>query len=131
MAEVHEEWRKASVTPVFKKRRKDDLQGNYRPVTLTSVPGNVIKQLILDVISKQGEEKVSRNSQHGLLSATTKGKSCFTSLVAFYDVMTGQVVEGRAVDVVYLDFSKAFVTVSKNILVGKLKKCGVDEWTVR
>ena len=57
MAEVHEEWRKASVTPVFKKRRKDDLQGNYRPVTLTSVPGNVIKQLILDVISKQLEEK--------------------------------------------------------------------------
>jgi len=45
--------------------------------------------------------------------------------------MTGWVEEGRAVDVVYLDFSKAFDTVSYNILVGKLKKCGLDEWTVR
>jgi len=39
--------------------------------------------------------------------------------------------EGRAVDVVYLDFSNAFVTVSHNILLGKLRKCGLDEWTVR
>jgi len=39
--------------------------------------------------------------------------------------------EGRAVDVVYLDFSKAFDTVSRNILLGKLRKCGLDEWSVR
>jgi len=35
------------------------------------------------------------------------------------------------VDVVYLDFSKAFNMVSHNILLGKLRKCGLDEWTVR
>jgi len=35
--------------------------------------------------------------------------------------------EGRAVDVVYFDFSKAFDTVSHNTLVGKLRKCGIDE----
>ncbi|PKU32601.1 rna-directed dna polymerase from mobile element jockey-like [Limosa lapponica baueri] len=45
--------------------------------------------------------------------------------------MTGWVDEGRAVDVVYLDFSKAFDTLSHNILIGKLGKCGLDEWTVR
>ncbi|XP_064901183.1 uncharacterized protein LOC135577216 [Columba livia] len=39
--------------------------------------------------------------------------------------------EERAVDVVYLDFSKAFDTVSHNILIGKVKKCRLDEWTVR
>jgi len=50
---------------------------------------------------------------------------------SFYDGMTGWVDEGRAVDVVYLDFSKAFHTVSHNILIGNLKKCGLDEWSVR
>jgi len=34
------------------------------------------------------------------------------------------------VDAVYLDFRKAFDTVSHNILVGKLRKCGIDKWTV-
>jgi len=35
------------------------------------------------------------------------------------------------VDVVYLDFRKVFDTVSHNILLGKLRKCGLDEWTAR
>ncbi|GAB0183309.1 mitochondrial enolase superfamily member 1 [Grus japonensis] len=50
---------------------------------------------------------------------------------SFYDAMTGWVDEGRAVDVVYLDFSKAFETISHNILIGKLRKYGLDEWRVR
>jgi len=73
------------------------------------------------------EKKVVRSSQRGFI----KGKSCLTNLIAFYDGMTGWVDEGRAVDVVYLDFSKAFDTVSDNTLLGKLRKCGLDEWSVR
>jgi len=44
--------------------------------------------------------------------------------MAFYDVMTGWVDEGRAVDVFYLVFSNAFDTVSHNILTGKLRSVG-------
>jgi len=35
------------------------------------------------------------------------------------------------VNVVCLDFSKAFDTVSHNTLIRKLRKCGLDEWSVR
>jgi len=52
-----------------------------------------------------------------------------TDLIAFCDGMTGWVDEGRAVDVVYLDLGKALDTVSHNILLQKLRKCGLDEWT--
>uniref|UniRef100_A0A8B9V0B7 Reverse transcriptase domain-containing protein n=1 Tax=Anas zonorhyncha TaxID=75864 RepID=A0A8B9V0B7_9AVES len=125
--EVPEDWRIAIVTPVFKKGKKEDL-GKYRPVSLTSVPGKVLEHLVLDAISKQLEEKkVMRSSQHRF----TKGKSCLTNLVAFYDGITSWVDEGRVVDVIYLDFSKAFDTVSHDILLAKLRKCGIDEWTVR
>jgi len=37
----------------------------------------------------------------------------------------------KAVDVAFLDFSKAFDTVSHNILIGKVRKSGLDKWTVR
>uniref|UniRef100_A0A669QJK0 Reverse transcriptase domain-containing protein n=1 Tax=Phasianus colchicus TaxID=9054 RepID=A0A669QJK0_PHACC len=87
-----------------------------------------MEQIVLDAISRQLEEKeVIRSSQHRF----TRRRSCLTNLVAFYNVVTGWVDGGRAVDVVYLDFSKALDTVFHNILITKLRKGGIDEWTVR
>ena len=120
--EVPEGWRTANATLVFKKG-KEDLE-NYEPVSLTSVLEKVMEQLVLGAISEQlEEEKVIRNSQHGF----TKGKSCLTKFIDFYDGITSWVDAERAVDVIYLDFIKAFDTVSHNIQIRKLRKCGIDE----
>ncbi|CAM4628179.1 unnamed protein product [Lepidochelys olivacea] len=127
LGEVPDDWKKANVMPIFKKGKKED-PGNYRPVSLTSVPGKIMEQVHKESILKHLQErKVIRNSQHGF----TKGKSCLTNLIAFYDEITGSVDEGKAVDVLFLDFRKDFDTVSHSILVSKLKKYGLDGCTTR
>ena len=48
MRKVLEDWRTANVTSVFKKGKKDNL-GSYRLASLTSIPGKVMEQLVLDL----------------------------------------------------------------------------------
>ena len=101
---------------------------NYRPVSLISIQGETTEQLVPEVVIKQVEEKkVIKSSQHGFI----KGKSCLTYVLSFYDDKSAWVGDGRAVDAVYPDVSKAFDTVSHNVLIGKLRKCGLDEWSSR
>ncbi|KFV84337.1 RNA-directed DNA polymerase from mobile element jockey, partial [Struthio camelus australis] len=54
--EVPEAWKKASVTPVFHKGKKEE-PGNHRPVSLPSIPGKVMEQLLLEVLTKHLEDK--------------------------------------------------------------------------
>jgi len=67
-----------------------------------------------------------RPSQRGF----TKGRSCLTNPISLYDLVTRLVDEGKAVEVVYLDFSKAFNAVSHGILLQKLAACGLDRYAL-
>ena len=119
--QVPEEWRTATVVPIYKKGAKS-AAGNYRPVSLTCVSCKVLESILKDDIMEHlSRNKLIKSSQHGFV----KGKSCTTNLLEFLDKITEAADRGIATDVVYLDFAKAFDKVPTERLLKKLEAHGI------
>ena len=89
--EVPDDWRIASVMPIYKKSWNED-PGNYRPVSLTSVPCRIMERFILSALTGLVQDNQGiRPSQHEFM----KGRSCSTNLISFYDQLTCQWMRQR------------------------------------
>jgi len=101
------DWKSANVVPIFKKGRRGYVS-NYRPVSLTSVPYKVMESLLKDDLTKHLEStSMLSKVQHGF----SQGRSCLTNLLETFEAWTLAVDQGYGIDVVYLDYRKAFDTV--------------------
>mgnify|MGYP003477484535 FL=1 len=91
-------------------------------MSLTSILGKIFESLVKDkILEHLLKHKLIKDSQHGF----TKGRSCLTNLLEYLETVTSLLDDNQPVDVIYLDFAKAFDKVPHGRLAAKLEALGI------
>ena len=127
---IPDEWRKAKVAPIYKNKGSRSSTNNYRPVSLTSVLSKMMETIVRGKMTAHLQDNhLICDQQHGF----TSGRSCVTQLLDTLDCWTEILDRGGSVDVIYMDFRKAFDSVPHRRLMQKVEAHGIRgkvyQWT--
>ena len=110
-------FKRAAIVPVFKAK-----PSNYRPISLTSTICKILERIIRkQVFTYLSDNELFNETQHGFRG----GRSCLSALLDVFDNIMNMLGKDPSVDMVYLDFAKAFDKVDHGILLHKLKDLGI------
>ena len=116
------EWKVAIVKPMHKGGSPHS-PSNYRPISLTCVLGKCLERLIKSAMqSHLASLDLLSPTQHGF----QKGRSCITNLLLARETWAESLDSGLHLDVVFIDFSKAFDKVPHRRLLRKLNSYGIS-----
>ena len=111
----------ANITPIFKKGDRGD-PSNYRPISLTSVCCKILEHIIHRYIIKHlNANRILDTNQFGF----RVGHSCEQHLISMIEEIQSAMDCRHQVDVIFLDFQKAFDTVLHQRLLKKLNHYGI------
>ncbi len=89
---------------------------------MTSVVGKMLENMTRDkIVSYLERHSLIRDSQHGFRHK----RSCLSDLLTFHNDLFNVHDISRSIDIVYLDFQKAFDKVSHNKLMFKVRQLGI------
>lgn len=120
LTNVPQDWKTANVSTIFKKGDKSEAC-NYRPVSLTSIVCKVMETILRGHLLKFVMGILS-TAQYGFVP----GRSTVLQMLAVMDEWTKAIDEGNEIDIVYMDFQKAFDKVSHQRLLSKLHRYGIS-----
>ena len=109
------------ITPIYKGGDRTKPQ-NYRPISLTSHVTKIFEKIVREKITHYmtANDKFNDN-QHGFRN----GRSCVSQLLNHYNTILESLENETEIDVIYLDFAKAFDKVHHDTLLGKLQNIGI------
>ena len=116
-----EEWKRSSVSPIFKKGARSDIE-NYRCIAKLPTIAKFFEHLVNVNLLEIVRDRISLN-QHGFM----KGRSTASNLTEFVYYAQSGLNVGAQVDVLYTDFTKAFDRVDHNILIHKLRSFNLPQ----
>ena len=108
-------------TPIFKKGKKEEVE-NFRPVSLLPVISKVQEKCVANRLIEHDVSDVLHNCQHGFQA----GKTCVTQLLQAFHIVGRALDKGKVIDIIFLDFAKAFNSVCHVNLLSKVRLLGVE-----
>jgi hypothetical protein len=115
------DWKLAHISAIFKKGSRS-LVNNYRPISLTCICCKVLESIIRDhLISHMKANMLFSLRQYGFIT----GRSTTLQLLKVLDKWTEILDKGGQVDVIYMDFMKAFDQVPHKRMINKLYSYGI------
>ena len=95
--------------------------GNYRPLTMLSIPSKVVESVLCDTIDPHLND-VLHDNQWGY----RKGISSESLLLYLTETWNHHIDQGKVIGAIFIDFRKAFDSVCPAILSHKLQACGIS-----
>ncbi len=119
---IPEFMKRAAIVPIYKSGNRA-LPSNYRPISLTPILTKILERIIRKQVSVFLTANGHLNqTQHGF----REGRSCLSALLCVYDDLMQIFTESQcSVDMIYLDFAKAFDKVDHGVLLHKLRDMGI------
>ena len=116
------EWKHSIITPKFKKG-DPSAASNYRPIALTVVCSKIFESIISnELLNYLAKKDLITKHQHAFL----KKHSTTTNLLESLHDWTISFSNKRSVNVAYIDFCRAFDTISHPKIIHKLSAYGID-----
>jgi hypothetical protein len=120
--EIPSSWLRANITPLFKKGDRTSAS-NYRPVSLTCICSKLLEHIIHSSVMAHFEKYcILTEKQHGFRSK----HSCESQLILTTHDLATCLNKKSQIDLVIMDFAKAFDSVPHNRLLFKLKRYGIQ-----
>lgn len=113
------EWKKATITSIFKKGNRQDCK-NYRGISVICSVARLYGKVLKGRIEKQFLESEEQNGFRA-------GRSCIDGIFTLKNLIDKRVERGRAVHLTFIDLHKAYDTVPLNKLWPSMRKNGISK----